>query len=208
MPTACDDTSVDADIHPWPKRVSRGNGTRLRMPVERRVERGQRHQQAALRHRHSCRFGSCNGTPAGCAVWILPTSLTKPSREVGLAPSSVAMPQSRVTLTNNPHRFILPTERVIVARCRFNSSRCTMRATRSKIGCAEATDRLIIASPASLRPARCLVRAERLSQHVARSSWQLDRSRATTVRLGRSVRLMIHVRCSPVSPGDRLRSTA
>jgi len=38
---ACDDTSVDADIHPCPKRVSRGNGTRLRMIVERRVERGQ-----------------------------------------------------------------------------------------------------------------------------------------------------------------------
>jgi len=167
-----------------------------------------RHPHAALRHPHPCCFRFDNAAPAGCAVWILPTSLTKASREVGLAPSSVAMPQSRVTLTNNPQRFILPTERVIVARCRFNSSRRTMRATRSRMRCPGATDRLIVASPALLRPARCLARAERLSQHVARSSWQLDRSRATTVLLGRSVRLMIHARCSPVSTGEHLRSTA
>ena len=167
-----------------------------------------RHQHAALRHPHPCRFRFYNAAPVGCAVWIVSTSLTKASREVGVAPSSVAMPQSRVTLTNNPQHFILPTERVILARCRFTSSRCTMRATRSRMRCPEATDRLIIASPAPLRPARYLVGAERLSQHVARSSGQLDRSRATTVRLRRSVRTMIHARCSPVSTGDRLRSTA
>jgi len=166
-----------------------------------------RHEHAALRHPRPCRFGFCNDTPAGCAVWILPTSLTRASREVGLAPSSVAMPQSPVRLTNNPQRFILPTERVILASCRFNSSRYTMRATRSRMRCPGATDRLIVASPAPPRSARCLVRAERSSQHVGRSAWRLDRSRATTVLLGRSVRLMIHARCSPVSTGDRLRST-
>jgi len=166
-----------------------------------------RHEHASLRHPRPCHFGFCNDTSSRCAVWIVSISLTKASWEVGLAPNSVAMPQSRVMLTNNPQRFILQTERVILARCRFNSSRCTMRATRSRMRCPKATDRLIIASPAPLRPARYLVGAERLSQHVARSSGQLDRSRATTVRLRRSVRTMIHARCSPVSTGDRLRST-
>ena len=158
-----------------------------------------------MRHLNQCRFRLCNSAPAGCTVWIRSISLPKPGREVRLAASRVAMPQSHVMLTQNPQRFAFPTVHLISASCRF-----------SCIKMHDAADKKSDASPqrdrsphrrdaCSLRRVRSVIHEEPSSQHVDRSSIHVDRSGLTSSRVRQSVVAIVDLCCSLVSTSGRLR---
>ena len=116
------------------------------------------------------------------------------------------MRHSRVAITNYPQRFAVSTVRLISTRCRVNSSRRTMRQTKSRMRRPEPTDRLIVAALASLRRVRSVIRAERSSLHVDRSALHVVRSCLTGCRSRHSTVAITFSDCSSVSTRGRLRS--